>query len=217
MGWRTYLEFALAALLFTLLAVVILTVYANYGIGWDFMAHYLGAKSILNPSFPGALSSIIAQTKLGYGASIISKSLYFEIYRAPLSTAVLAFLIIAFNTYSISAYLVLMVIMLFAATIYASRNLGINLMLLSSLVVLPYIVIFPFMGNSEELLSLSLVIATLALEAKGKWQSGAALALACMAKYTALIFLPLLLLTGSRKRILYAYAAFALVTAHGFS
>ncbi|MDE1866032.1 MAG: hypothetical protein KGH94_05355 [Candidatus Micrarchaeota archaeon] len=199
--------------LFLILGIVVIRIYSSYGVGWDFTAHYLGGKAILTSGFFDALRNarITNSTSVNFGI-VATKDVYFEFYRAPLSMLAFAGFYPLLGHQSAIAYLVLMVVLLFIATLYVSDSFGMDSVLVGSLIVLPYIVIFPLIVNSEELLSLSLLIISIALLKKGKWEAGIFLGLACLSKYTLFIFIPLLLLNGGRKRIVYSYLAFALVT-----
>ena len=201
-------------LLYLLLGIAVMKAYLAFGVGWDFTAHYISGRYIFSPGFFQTLkeAGIAGTTSMNFGI-VETKSLYFEPYRAPLSILVLGVLSMMAGTYAIPAYLILMVLLLLMATIYLSESIGTDYLILGSLVVLPYLVIFPFMVNSEEMLSLSLMMISLALLRKGRWQSGLVMGLACLSKYTALIFFPILIFAGDRKKIAYSYIALSLVTA----
>ena len=164
-------KFFAFCLLFLLLGAVVLKVSSVYGVGWDFVAHYVSSKAV----FANGFFNTVKTVKLANGTSanfgiIETRNTYFEFYRAPLSILVFAFMNPVFGLSSILAYLVLMVMLLLCAVSYFSKSFNLDYLLVGSLVVLPYLVIFPFMVNSEEMLSLSLVIIALALLKKGKWQ-----------------------------------------------
>ena len=203
----------LMVILFFLLAIVITKLYMVNGVDWDFIAHYLSAKSADSSNFVTILRNAVAtgRTYMNFGI-VETKSSYFESYRAPLSIAIFMILYPILGNYSIIAYLIIMVLLLFYATIYFSKKFKINYIVAGALIVLPYIVIFPFIVNSEEMLSLSLMIIALSLEADNKWQSGIVFGLACLAKYTTLIFLPIILLLNGRKNIFKGYVSFVFVT-----
>ncbi|MGC8479750.1 MAG: glycosyltransferase 87 family protein [Candidatus Micrarchaeia archaeon] len=95
---------------------------------------------------------------------------------------------------------------------YFSKKLGINYLLIGSLFVLPYLLIFTFVVNSEGMLSLIFMIIALSLESENKWQSGIFIGLAGLAKYTSLIFLPIILLLQGRKNIFKGFLSFVIVT-----
>ena len=199
--------------LYLLLGLAVMKAYLVFGVGWDFTAHYISGRYIFSQGFFKALkeAGVAGTTSMNFGI-VETKSLYFEFYRAPLSILILGTLSMLAGTYAIPAYLALMVLLLLIATVYLSKSMGIDYLLLGSLVALPYLVIFPFMVNSEEMLSLSLMMLSLALLRKGRWQSGLVMGLACLSKYTALIFFPILILAGDRKKIAYSYIALFLVT-----
>ena len=205
-------RFLAFCLLYLLLAIVVLRVYSVYGVGWDFIAHYISGKAIFTGGFFNAVKEAAATNATNVNFGIVeTRSIYFELYRAPLSVLIFGVLEPFLGSYALEAYLIIMVILLFYATKYFAKVFDIDYLLLGSLIVLPYLVIFPFTINSEEMLSLSLMIIALALVRKSKWQSGILLGLACLSKYTALIFLPVLLFGGDKKKILYGYLAFVLI------
>lgn len=206
-------KFILTLVLFVLFSLVILEIYLNYGVGWDFVAHYLSARALISSNFTNFVHSAVAknQTSINFGI-IETKKLYFETYRAPLSIVIMAIIELFLSKYIILLYLFLMVILLFIGSFYLSKSLNIEFILLSSLLLMPYLFIFPFIINSEEMLSLSLMLIALGFILKGKWQAGIFLGLASLSKYTSLIFLPLLLFSGSKKKIIYSYLAFGITT-----
>ena len=206
-------KFIAMCILFLLLGAAVMEAYHLYGVGWDFVAHYMAGKAMLAPGFFSSVKNAVATggTYLDFGI-VQTKNIYFESYRAPLSIITLAGLYLLAGRLAIPAYLAIMVVFLFFATVYFSKGFKINYLLVGSLLVLPYLVVFPFMINSEEMLSLIMMIAALPLLYRGKWQAGIFIGLAGLSKYTALIFLPLLLLVGGKKKILYSFIAFVVIT-----
>ncbi len=206
-------KLVLTLLLFVLFGVVITQLYYTYGVGWDFVAHFLSSKAILSKNFTNFLTNIISnnQTSIKFGI-LESKELYFEIYRAPLSIILFSIIDLVSVNYALIIYLLLMVIFLFVSIFYISKSMKIEFMVISSLLILPYLFSFPFFVNSEEILSLIFMLFALGLQIKGKWYSGIFLGLAGLSKYTALIFLPMLLFQTDKKKILYSYVGFGLVT-----
>jgi hypothetical protein len=206
-------KLALLCAVYALLCAAVLMAYSVYGVGWDFIAHYLSAKALLSGGLLDAAKSAISSNSTSMNFGIIEgRSLYFEFYRAPLSIVVIALFLPLLGTFSIEAYLVAMVLLLLFAVVIVADALEIERLVLGSLIALPYIVAFPFMVNSEEMLSLSLMLIAIALAARKKWQAGAVLGLAALSKYTALIFLPVPLFIGDTKKTAAAYIAFAIVT-----
>ncbi len=204
-----------AKLLFLVLYLLLLAdtvrLYAAYGVGWDFIAHYLGGQSILSKAFLQAVHAIGSGVSVNYGIAA-DRNIYFEAYRAPLSTLAMAALALFLGNGAIAAYLAIVVTLFFVAVLVLSDSLNVDYVILASLMALPYIALLPMRFDSEEMLSLVLVMLALAFQARNKWYSGVFMGLACLSKYTALIFLPLLLLNADRKKIALRYAAVALVT-----
>ena len=203
----------LAAFLFLLLSTALIKIYFVNGVDWDFVAHYLSAKSADSNNFLNVIKKevISKQTTMQLGV-VEAGNTYFESYRAPLSIAFFMVLYPLLGHNSTIAYLMVMVILLFYATLYFSKKLGINYLFTASLFVLPYLLVFTFVVNSEGMLSLILMIIALSFESDNKWQSGIFIGLAGLAKYTSLIFLPMLLLLQGKKNIFKGYLSFVIVT-----
>ncbi len=206
-------KFILSCLLFILFGIIITQLYYLHGVGWDFTAHFLSSKAMISKNFTTFLTNIIShnQTSIKFGI-LESKTLYFEIYRAPLSIILFSIIDLISTNYAIIIYLIFMVILLFISIFYISKSMKIEFILIASLLILPYLFSFPFFTNSEEILSLVFMLFALGLQIKGKWYSGIFLGFAGLSKYTALIFLPMLLFQTNKKRILYSYLGFGLVT-----
>ena len=203
----------LAVFLFLLLSTALLKIYFVNGVDWDFAAHYLSAKSADSNNFLNVIKEEVISKQTTMQVGVVEKGkIYFESYRAPLSIAFFMVLYPLLGHNSAIAYLMIMVILLFYATLYFSKKLGINYLFTASLFALPYILIFTFVVNSEGMLSLILMIIALSFESDNKWQSGIFIGLAGLAKYTSLIFLPMLLLLQGRKNILKGYLSFVIVT-----
>ncbi len=201
----------LYALPFALLAVGMVYLYGAYGLEWDFAAHYLNAEALLGPGFLQTLSQYGHAVPVT-DSIIMSGNVYFETYRAPLSYALLAVALLVSGHYAIPIFMLTVVAALAVAAYAVSRAFGINPLLVASLLVSPYLILFQSLFDSEALLSLAMLVGAIALLKKDRWEAGLLMAAAGLSKYTALIFLPLLLLAGSRKKVAYACAAFAIAT-----
>ncbi len=195
-----YIVIAALLILYLIGIALLFGVYLNYGVWWDFLVHYLNAKSILQQGF------------LAHASQWNTKSIYFEAERGPLSPAILSIFIFFANSYAIPAYLAIYLMGLIVCGYYFSKVFGLNAVLVCSLLITPFILIIGMLLNGGEALSLALLLLSMAAIKKDKAYSGMLLALACMAKYFALIFLPLLLLLNRPKKIVYSYFIFILTT-----
>ena len=188
-------------------AALLYLIYAINGPSWDLIVHYFNAKAVFS-----ALNAI-ASNKAEIIAHITaqSDSSYYENFRAPLSAFVMM-LMLPFDSNPITPYLVLLFIGLAAAVWYASKGLGLDMLVLYALVFNPYTMYYTFIFNSTEALSMIFALLGIALVAKKSIYAGAALGIATLAKYPMAIFLPLLLLLGKQRKILYsAVLAFLMV------
>ncbi len=52
-------KLALLCAVYALLCAAVLMAYSVYGVGWDFVAHYLSAKALLSGGLLGAAKSAI--------------------------------------------------------------------------------------------------------------------------------------------------------------
>ncbi len=198
------------ALLFIILIaagfITVLNLYLTKGVSWDFIAHYLNAETMLKQGF---LSHI---TFLGNSSIIENHGFYFEAARAPMSSTLMAIAMLSSSRLSIPIYLLILFVLLGIALWIASKNLGINPLLGASIAISPYLLMFTFLFNSTEVLSLTFILLAVAFVAEKRSEAGIFMALAGLAKYTSLIFLPLLLLLGKPKKIFYSLVFFAVVT-----
>ena len=183
-----------------------LNLYLTRGVSWDFIVHYLNAETMLKQGF---FSHI---TFLGNSSIIENHGFYFEAARAPMSSTLMAIAILSGVSLSIPIYLLILFIFLGIALWTASKSLGINPLLGASVVITPYLLMFTFLFNSTEILSMTFILLTVAFVAEKRSEAGIFMALAGLAKYTSLIFLPLLLLLRKPKKIFYSVVFFAAVT-----
>ncbi len=186
--------------------VTVLNLYLTKGVSWDFIAHYLNAETMLKQGF---FSHI---TFLGNSSIIENHGFYFEAARAPMSSVLMAIALLSGAGLSIPIYLLILFVLLGIALWTASKNLGINPLLGASVVITPYLLMFTFLFNSTEILSLTFILLTVAFVAEKRSEAGIFMALAGLAKYTSLIFLPLLLLLRKPIKIFYSIVFFAAVT-----
>ncbi len=180
-----------------------------YNIGgaqWDFLSHWLYARALLMPDFYTSLYTGHFAAAVQYG-----NLFYFEIVRAPL-TGLMMVPFAAFGSMAIPAYVAFALALLLVAVLCLSRQLRMQPVLLSLLFLTPYVALFLTLLNGTEVISIALLLFTVVLLLRKDWKAGALLALAALAKYPNLIFMPLILLVPKGQR-LRALAAFAAVTA----
>ena len=184
----------------------ILMAYRKVGIYWDFASHLLDSRSMLRPAFYHAATMPMEL------ATTVTRAVYFEPFRAPLSSIVML-PFAAMPHFGIAIYLVFLLFLLAFAIAYFSKKTGIDQLVMLPLLVTPYVLFLLTLINGSEILTLSLLLVTLGLIAEGRREAGAMMALVALTKYTNLVFLPLLLLVGGRKRIAESVLLFAIVTA----
>ncbi|MEM0147223.1 MAG: hypothetical protein QXF85_02100 [Candidatus Micrarchaeaceae archaeon] len=187
----------------------VIAILANYrlgGIYWDFIAYSLFAKSFLTPAFYSALQSHTLMQALNY-----QNTFYYESFRAPLMPFVLLPLIVIFGQNFAVAYILLLMFLLPLAVFYISKGLKMDLWISLILFVNTYALMFLTLLNGSEMLTMILLMFAVGLISKNKWQAGILMALAGLAKYPSLIFLPLLFMLKGRNRNL-AILSFIVVT-----
>ena len=201
----SWFGYAIVAAIFALALFDTLTMYNMSGAEWDFAAHWLSAKALITSSFYSALFS-------GHLASSIlyANAFYFEPLRAPL-TALLMVPFAALGNAAVPAYYAFALILLVFSAFYAAKRFKVDFPLLEMLVVTPYAALILLMLNGTEIISMSLLLIFVSLLLEEKWSSGAILAIAALAKYPNLIFLPMLFLLPKKMRPK-AFLAFALAT-----
>jgi hypothetical protein len=184
----------------------VLNLYLTKGVSWDFVSHYLNAETVLKQGFYSHIAF------LGNSSIIENNGFYFEAARAPLSSTLMALSMLSSRNIAIPIYLAILFALLGIALWSVSKSLGISPLLGAALMISPYLLKFTFLFNSTEILSLTFVLLTVAFVAEKRSEAGIFMALAGLAKYTSLIFLPLLLLLGKPKKIFYSLVFFAVVT-----
>ncbi|MCL4381784.1 DUF2029 domain-containing protein [Candidatus Marsarchaeota archaeon] len=197
------------ALIITLYAFALFDALHMYSLGgadWDFIAHWLWAKSLTNYNFYSALFS-------GHLANAIlySNTFYFETLRAPLAGIIMIPFTLLDAGLAMPLYFAFILALLLYSVIYASKAISINPLVLSLLLFTPYVALFLMLLNGTEIVSVILLIILVAMLISKDWKAGIVLALAGLAKYPNLIFVPLLLFLPKEKQ-LKAFALFLIVT-----
>jgi hypothetical protein len=191
-------------IVFAMSLLIINRLYSIGGVYWDFVARMLFARTLLSPYF---YSSIIHGTSLN--AITYANNFYIEPFREPLPSLLMTpFVLLGV---SIKAYLFFELVLLLLALIYfckvSKKNIGLAVLLFFTSYTLTYLSVL----DGSELLSMIFLVFSAAFLIKESGKSGIFLALAGLAKYTSLIFLPVLLILpkGTRKK---AFLYFILTT-----
>ena len=207
------MELVLVALLLALAVYIQLHIFLSGGVGWDFVSHYLNAKAMLESGFYNASA---ANT---HNSTIQNHAMHYGKERAPLAQTIMyAILLPLYNlgyystTAGIGAYIIVLYVLLGVLALYAAWRTRIKPLLLLSFIVSPFLLRYLVIYNSAEFISLAFLLAYIAaLYRKSPW-AGAIIALASLAKYTSIIFIPMLLFLerGKLKYALLLFAAFTL-------
>ena len=183
-----------------------LSMYNIGGANWDFITHWLMAKSLVNNNFYSALLSGYLSNSILY-----SNTFYFESLRAPLTGIFMVPFSLLGSNIGMPLYFAFILFLLLYSIFKISASIKIDPMLLILIIFTPYISIFLMLLNGTEIVSIALLFIFLSFLFKKSWKSGIILALAGLAKYPNLIFLPLLFLLPKKERK-NAFVSFFLVT-----
>ncbi|MDE1871144.1 MAG: hypothetical protein KGI06_02800 [Candidatus Micrarchaeota archaeon] len=200
-----FLEYAVIAAVFLLALHDAIAMYYLGGANWDFIAHWLYAKSLINPAFYSALFS----GRLA-AATLYANSFYFETLRAPL-TGIMMVPFAMIGKPAIPAYFAFALLLLLASSLYVSRQLDTKASTLPLILLTPYAAFFLLLLNGTEIVTMSILLVFVAFLLRKSWKAGIILGIAGLAKYPSLIFVLLLVLlpAGQRRK---AFLAFVLVT-----
>ncbi len=187
------------AALFLLASLIILKVYLASGVGWDFLSHYLNGRTLANGQFYSYLAGLAHAGNKSMPALIVSKGIYFDQVWEPLPSAIIALFIIALRQYALAAYLVFLVGFLFFSSYIAARKIGINPLILSSIMAAPFCIRYEVLYNGAEVLALALFLIALGYAAKRESKAGLFVGLMGLAKYESLAIAPLLFLIGKAR------------------
>jgi hypothetical protein len=137
-----------------------------------------------------------------------SNGMYFEIERAPIMSLIIG--IISILGWRLAEYFyVIIVSALFAYSCYEfARSFRVDKLSFYLLSLNLFVLIYGLIEGTE-LLSLFFVQLFLAFLARRKWYAGLFLGLACLTRYTLVIFLPLLLFQKDVRKIIYSGIAFS--------
>ncbi len=189
-----YSQIILIAILLSLTIYSSLSMYAVGGAEWDFLAHWLGSKSFITPAFYTSLFEGKLSSSILYG-----NAFYFESLRAPLESIIMIPFLLVGN-WTIPIFFIFSILFLLASALYFAKTIEIDPILPSLFLLTPYVALFLTLLNGTEILSMSVLLFALALLIKNDWKSGILFALASLAKYTNLIFIPLILFLPKAQR-----------------
>lgn len=190
-------------ILFIVSMVSILSAYNASGVGWDFVSHYLNGRTIAS----GVGHSINMSSALNVG-----KNFYFDNVWEPLSPAIIAVMIFAVKSFALPVYLILLLALLFITSYITAKKLDVDPLLLSSVIVGPYMISYTVLYNGNEILASSFALLAIGFVTFKEYKSGIFAGLVGLSKYTGLTILPILLLLGKRKDIYKAVGLCILVT-----
>ncbi len=196
--------------LFMLSILIILTIYNKVGLGWDFTDIYLTGKSLVTPAFyqqslPLNNTYIVSYNgnlyRYGSYFFITPSHIYLSLVREPLVPVFLALFLLISHAYAMQIYFIFLLILLILSSFYVSKKLGINPLILVSLLLAPYLLQWTVLYTSQEMLSIVFALIAIGLLAKKSPFVGIALALVGLTKYPGLILFPLILLLFERNNV----------------
>lgn len=220
---KRYGQIVIIGILLLTAYAILLTVYNNEGIGWDFVDNYLGARTLLNGQFYSAMHPFNVSTSHTFqnGSTIIYNDfqlitarggVYVVFARAPLPWLFIAFAMLIYKSISIQLYIFVLLLMMAISIFFVSKKMELNPLILAGLIFSYFVVRWTVLYNSEELLSISFLFLFIGLITEKDKLSGIGAAFAGLAKFTNLILLPMLLLLSDKKKIIFALTLFAIIT-----
>lgn len=189
-----YLFLILFIVIYIFSLVALFSIYNLKGVSWDFVAHYLNAKSMVSHNFLSYLEP------LGNSTIAINSHIYFETDRAPLDSIIMSLIMLSGAKEIIPIYITVLATLIFISIYLFSKYFKVNPLLSAAVIITPYILKFTFLLNSSGALSIAMLLISLGLIKKGSIYSGVFMALAGLAKYISIIFFPLLLLLDSNRK-----------------
>ena len=189
-------------LLFVLIALI---AYHFAGPAWDLIAHYLNARSYLSSRF------LAGNFTTNRGWEVQYNTFYIEPPREATPSAIFA-LLIPLSGSPILLYIIALCLIFAVSVWFFGRHLNADSALVYSIMFGPFFIYFSLLANGTEVLSVSFLLLMLGLLYRKSPLSGIFMGLAGLSKFPNLIFLPLLLFLGDRKKIAVSYLLFAIVT-----
>jgi hypothetical protein len=145
------------------------------------------------------------------GWQIQYDTFYIEPYREAIASLIFVpFILLGYHP--ILGYLIVLYLLFALAIWFFCKSLKFDVLLGYGLMLSPFFVYLSLMVNGTEILSLSLLLIAIGFIFRKSSFAGIFIGAAGLAKYPILIFLPLLLFLGDKKKIAVSYLLFALTT-----
>ncbi|MDE1856903.1 MAG: hypothetical protein KGH98_02345 [Candidatus Micrarchaeota archaeon] len=192
---RDPLGILLAALLVILPIAIFYTIITYAGPSWDIIARYLNGRT-----FDSFLTHGISAQAAFLGEFTNNALYYFEPYREPLSTPIFAILTPLFHNPILPYIIVVYALYLLSARVLF-KELKIDWLIGLAGITNTFLVFFLFVPNGGEGLAAIFIFLGLAFLLRKSPLSGLFFGLAGIAKYPALILLPLVLFLKDKKLI----------------
>jgi hypothetical protein len=119
--------------LFLVCVITVLSVYNVNGVGWDFISHYLNARTVASSYFYSHLYVFnnrvpmqvnvngVNRTYNDTSALVVNKNIYFDDVWEPLPTIIMGTLILFFDGFALPVYIVLLIAFLFVASYITAK------------------------------------------------------------------------------------------------
>jgi hypothetical protein len=142
---------------------------------------------------------------------IVSKNIYFDDVWTPLPAFIMGLFAVALGVNALEAYLIFLLFLLFVSSVVTAKKLDVDPLILSSVMIGPYVMLVAVVYNGSEVLALGLALLSIGYAVQKQYKAGLWASLAGLAKYDALIMTPLVFLLGDRKNMAKAIALAVLV------
>lgn len=219
---KRYEQAVIVGILLLTAYAVLIAVYNNEGMGWDFVDDYLGARTLLNGYFYNAVHpfNISVSHTFSNGATLVfannqlvtTQGIYIVFARSPLAWLFIAIAMLIDKGISIQLYIFVLLLIMAVSIFFVSKKMSLNPLILAGLMFSYFVVRWTVLYNSEELLSTGFLFLFVGLVAEKDKLSGIGAAVAGMAKLTNLILLPMLLLLSDKRKIILGIVLFAIFT-----
>jgi len=187
--------------LFAITIILVVSVYNASGVGWDFLSRYLNGRTLASGYFYTHLGVFSTPAGGSAPALVVSKGIYFDKVWDPLTSVVIIPFVILLGSWALGAYLIFLVVLLFVASWFTSKDLGVDPLVLTSLMVGPFVIMADIFYNGSEILALSLALFTVARAVQKRYSAGFWAGLMGLARYDSLIIAPIAFLMGDRKKV----------------
>ena len=210
--------------LFLVCTIAVLSVYNVNGVGWDFLSHYLNARTISSSYLYSHLSIFANKVSINVNQSgtnhtyyvtpslVIGKKIYFDDVWEPLPAVMMGALILLLGGLAMPVYIILLIALLFVASYVTAKNLDVDPLMLSSIIAGPFMISYTILYNGNEILASSFVLLTIGFIMAKKGRAGAFAALMALSKYASMFLLPLVLFLRKRNEIIKAATLFIIIT-----